>query len=225
MLNFIDAPEFATTAVNGDGILEVLRAITQTVLSSVAAQQPAPQRAEAKGARQQVRTTKSEPIGIASSLSAATAGLLGTRGSEPRPLPARPPASAPGWTIVPGPATDAPQPERAATAKSAPSGVSFARLWPAERAEAVRAVERLIATGDFAAAVSGTAKLIMELLDELPYPQGADRSSKVALLDIDGREYLQLCRLAAAPREGMSERDALFALHVLVAAHVKAAGV
>ena len=50
MLNFIDAPEFPTNAVNGDGIVAVLRAITQRVISSVAAQQSAPGRAGAESA-------------------------------------------------------------------------------------------------------------------------------------------------------------------------------
>ena len=75
MLNFIDAPEFPTNAVNGDGIVAVLRAITQRVISSVATHQSALGRADAESLLQKQRPAKPEPDGIASSVSAATARL------------------------------------------------------------------------------------------------------------------------------------------------------
>jgi signal recognition particle receptor subunit beta len=246
MLNFIDAPEFPTNAATGDGIVSVLRAITQRVVSSVTAQQPAPERAGVESARQKQRPAKPEPIGIASSVSAATASQKQRPSrSEPdgiassisaataRLAPVRAVKSASptanaldgskGWTIVPGPVTE--PPVHRASVPSAKSGVSFAPLCPAERAEAVRSVERLITSGDFASGVSGAAKLLAELIDDLPTPHGTDRAAKAVLLGIDGREYLRVCRLATAPRERLSERDVLLALHVLVSAYRKAADI
>ena len=50
-------------------------------------------------------------------------------------------------------------------------------------------------------------------------------SARAALVGMDGRDYLRLLRLARLP-EGMgSEADALFGLHVLVSAKLKADGI
>jgi mutual gliding-motility protein MglA len=227
MLNFIDAPEFATNAVSGEGILALLRAITQSVMTSVAAQHPAPTRPDTDRTMQRPRPAKTEPDGgIASSVFAATAQMTAPRVAKSKPLSA-PLEKDKGWTIVPGPATEPPDPTRTTPAPSmpVPAGVSFAPLWPAERVEAVQAVEKLIASGDFAGGVSGAAQLLAQLLDDLPGPHGADRTSKALLLGIDGREYLRVCRLAGGPRERVTARDALLALHVLIVAQIRAAGV
>jgi signal recognition particle receptor subunit beta len=232
MLNFIDAPEFPTNAVSGDGIVALLRAVTQAVMTSVAAQHPAPPtRPDTDRTLQKPVPAKAAPDGIASSVFAATARMA----AAPVVAKARPqPLSAPldkdkGWTIVPGPATEPPEPARTAPAPApsmpVPAGISFAPLWPAERAAAVQAVEKLIASGDFAGGVSGAAQLLAQLLDDLPGPHGADRTSKALLLGIDGREYLRVCRLAGGARDQVTARDALLALHLLVAAQIRTAGV
>jgi small GTP-binding protein len=227
MLNFIDKPEFPTNAVSGDGVLAVLRAITQAVMTSVAAQHPAaPARPDTDRSLTKPRPAKAEPDGIASSVSAATARMAAPRVAKPKAAPLSAPLEKDkGWTIVPGPATEPPDAARAMAVPSAPAGLSFAPLWPGERAEAVQAVEKLIASGDFAAGVIRAMQLLAQLLDELPGPHDADRSSKALMLGIDGREYLRVCRLAGGPRDRLSVRDALLALHVLIAAQLKAAGV
>jgi signal recognition particle receptor subunit beta len=231
MLNFIDAPEFATNAVSGEGILALLRAITQSVMTSVAAQHPAPTRPDTDRTLHKPRPAKAAPDGIASSVFAATARMVAAplvAKSKSQPLSA-PLEKDKGWTIVPGPATEPPGPGRTtpspAPSAPVPAGITFAPLWPAERAEAVQAVEKLIASGDHAGGVSSAAQLLGQLLDDLPGPHGADRTSKALLLGIDGREYLRVCRLADGPRDRVTVRDALLALHLLIAAQVRAAGV
>ena len=51
-----------------------------------------------------------------------------------------------------------------------------------------------------------------------------DDGRAAASLGLDERELLTLSRIAARPDAAVTERDALFALYVLVAAKVKAAG-
>lgn len=224
MLNFIDAPEFATSAVSGEGILGVLRVITQVVMKSVAKQHPESTRADTESLAPKPRAARAVPDGIASTVSAATAAMHATRITKPKsPTPKPPVDPKAGWTIVPGPVTEPPAQRRAASTQQATSGLSFAPLWPAERVEAVRAVERLIASGDFASGIASGAKLLTELLDALPAAVGVERGNRASLLGIDGRDYLRFCRLAAAPRERLTERDALFALHVLISAQLRTA--
>lgn len=70
-------------------------------------------------------------------------------------------------------------------------------------------------------AVRSAAHAISELLAALPVEEGA-AAARASLLGLDGREYLRLSRLAARPDAALTERDALFALYLLVAALLKA---
>jgi hypothetical protein len=72
--------------------------------------------------------------------------------------------------------------------------------------------------------VRATTVLLAELLESLPGPSGG-AGTKAALLGLDGREYLRVCRLATMPPEVLVETDALLALHVLVSARLKASAV
>jgi signal recognition particle receptor subunit beta len=122
----------------------------------------------------------------------------------------------------------------AAEAQAAPSvpspadaaelrGVSYAALVPAARTLII-AAEHAIQEQTYGEAVRAAATALASLLDTLP---AADQghAAKAALLGMDGRDYLRLCRLAGQPDVALGEREALFALHVLVDAHLKAEGI
>jgi len=97
--------------------------------------------------------------------------------------------------------------------------LSFARLFPQSGAE-LADVEAAIRERTYGAAVRAAAHAVAALLDSLPVHDAAP-TARAALLGLDGREYLRLCRLAGKPDASVTERDALFALYVLVAARVK----
>ncbi len=98
--------------------------------------------------------------------------------------------------------------------------LSFARLFPESGAELAE-VEAGIRERTYGAAVRAAAHAVAALLESLPVHDAAP-TARAALLGLDGREYLRLCRLAGKPEVGVTEQDALFALYMLVAARVKA---
>ena len=49
--------------------------------------------------------------------------------------------------------------------------------------------------------------------------------AKAGLLGLDGREYLRFCRLVLLPESAVSEKDALFALYMLISAKLKASAI
>jgi signal recognition particle receptor subunit beta len=116
---------------------------------------------------------------------------------------------------TPAPAVALPRPDRAARLD-----LSFARLFPGAGIE-VADVEMAIRDRTYGLAVRTAAQAVAELLQSLPVADEAP-TARAALLGLDGVEYLRLCRLAGKPDQGLGERDALFALYVLVAARVKA---
>jgi signal recognition particle receptor subunit beta len=99
-------------------------------------------------------------------------------------------------------------------------GVSFARLFPGAGA-AIQETEQAIAERTYGAAVRAAAHAIADLLAALAVDETRP-SARAALLGLDGREFLRLGRLARRPDAAVTERDALFALYLLVAASVKA---
>jgi hypothetical protein len=85
-------------------------------------------------------------------------------------------------------------------------------------------VEQAIREGRHSAAVKAAALGVADVLGGLEIAERSD-SARAALMGMDGRDYLRLLRLSRLP-EGMgSEADALFALHVLIAAKLKADGI
>jgi hypothetical protein len=101
-----------------------------------------------------------------------------------------------------------------------PLDLTFTRLFPG-RGDAIEEVEHAIRERTFGVAVRGAAEGLADLLENLfsGDDQPADRA---ALLGIDGHDYLRLSLLAAKPDPAVSEQDALFALHILVGALLKA---
>jgi mutual gliding-motility protein MglA len=220
MLNFLGAPEFPSCATTGDGVISALREITKLAIKSLSEQQPAVRRQIVDG---DDRARSAQEGGIAHSVYEASRTLGGSE-------PAHPHAATAGnanpslrvQSSVPPPETK----ERRVSAQPPPGRLSFARLWPEERAVAVGEIEQSIANGDYAAAVRAAAAMLAELIEGLPGPRGgADPGTKAALLGLDGREYLRVCRLATIPTESLTEPDALLSLHVLIAARLKASSI
>ena len=112
------------------------------------------------------------------------------------------------------------QPAPAARDRARLEPLSFARLFE-ERARPVEAAEHAIAERMYGAAVRAAAQAVSEILAALPVEEGAS-AARASLLGLDGREYLRLSRLAARPDAALTEKDALFALYLLVAALLKA---
>jgi hypothetical protein len=66
-------------------------------------------------------------------------------------------------------------------------------------------------------------RAMVELLGALPGTfETASPMAKAALLGLDGREFLRFCRLASLNPGSATDRDALFALYMLVSARLKA---
>ncbi|MDD9941546.1 MAG: GTPase [Myxococcales bacterium] len=203
-MNFLGAPEHGTVARNGDGVLEALRDISKLVIKALAQQQPS--------VRKQIVEERPGDVdeGIAGQIRSAA------RAARDSQLAAKRLDSDPAEAETGGPSPGTAQ---------APEGspLSFAELVPVGQAEVVGEIERCIREGRNPHAVQLAASGLSDLLSALPGPHDATASVyKGALLGLDGREYLRLCRLEAAPPEAVSRRDALFALHVLISAHLKA---
>jgi signal recognition particle receptor subunit beta len=98
--------------------------------------------------------------------------------------------------------------------------LSFAHLVDG-RAEVVQAAEHAIRERTYGVAVRAVAHAIAEVLGGFAVDEQAP-AARATLLGLDGREYLRLCRLAAKPDAAVTERDALFALYLLVGTLVKA---
>jgi signal recognition particle receptor subunit beta len=227
MLNFLGAPEYGTCATTGEGVLAALKDISKLVIKSLTLQQPAVRRRIVDGDSREPPEPEGGIVHSVYTISQAMAdqgeisNALQQMTAQPTPAPPSPlPSSDPSRTNG---AISAPRTNGMTGAPPAPR-LTFARLWPEERAAAVHEVEILIAAGEHAAAVRASTVLLAELLESLPGPSGG-AGTKAALLGLDGREYLRVCRLATMPPELLVENDALLALHVLVAARLKASTV
>jgi signal recognition particle receptor subunit beta len=98
--------------------------------------------------------------------------------------------------------------------------LSFAALW--DDPTLVQTIEEHIAGGDFAQAVYRATGAVSGILDHLLGPHAAEGSAtRAQLLGLDGHEYLELRSLGSRPASTLTQRDALFALYVLIAAHIK----
>ncbi|HSM92305.1 MAG TPA: GTPase, partial [Anaeromyxobacteraceae bacterium] len=137
----------------------------------------------------------------------------GAARTPPRPTPTRPLPAVRAPAPPPPPAT--PGVDRAT-----PLELTFTRLFPGRDA-AVGDVEHALRERTFGAAVRRAAEGLAELIETL-FPPEDQPGDRAALLGIDGRDYLRLSLLAAKPDPAVSEQDALFALHLLVDALLKA---
>jgi mutual gliding-motility protein MglA len=192
-LNWIGCPEFETAATSGEGVLPALKEIVKSVVRSLWAQNAAPR------STRLVSETAERESTLADRISSVT---------ENRPVSSIPPPRA----------GERQEPSLVPTARL----VSFAPLWKGRDATVVTTVEEAIAEGDHSQAVRLAAAGLADILALVPGPSGEGVFAKVGLLGLDGRDYLRLCRLAAAPDAVLGVEEALFSLHVLVGAHLKA---
>jgi signal recognition particle receptor subunit beta len=202
-LNTIGAPAFETVAMDGKGTLDAFRAITKLVIrrlwpENTAAAGEDAETSEEEEASPAPRLVVPRPIAIAQPLSAGTGDSLVHQlrmhaESRPKTMP--------------------------------PSGgaVSFATFFGDGTIAEVLTVEQAIVQRLYAQAVNVAANAVANLLDALPgVASGDGRGIRAILLGLDGRDYLKLSRLASLPEEAIEEKHALFALHLLVSARVKA---
>ncbi len=250
-LNRHNAPALETCAARGTGVLNALREITQGVIRDLKRRQPQARRTLVMNSVSADDTTEGGLNARLAAAADTQPASLDTQPALPPvspPLPSPLPANAPvptgsGAFQVPvqtplaTPAVRAVQPAtgvsalaRAPTEPPAPGrpapppagALTFAPLWPVEAQAEVRAVEALVMQRAWGSAVRSGAAALAALLESLPGVTGSDGPmTKAALLGLDGREYLRLCRLASAPDAAISQADALFALHMLVAARLK----
>lgn len=250
-LNPRGVPDFETVAERGVNIMPALKEITRVVMADLRARQPAPRKVmaplEAKGshgsdlADQVSAAAEAAPRTVPESLAPPEPSPRAHR-PPPAPTPTPAPISAPAPTPArPIPITAAPTPPHpmhalripplgahaapappayAPTVHAAPLELSFTRLFPG-RGEAIGDVERAIRGRTFGEAVRRAAEGLAELIESL-FPPEDQPGDRAALLGVDGRDYLRLSLLAAKPETAVSEQDALFALHLLVDALIKA---
>jgi signal recognition particle receptor subunit beta len=204
-LNRFGAPEFETVASRGEGILPTLREITRLVVKDLKGRQPHRPPARARFSVEPPRA--------------------------PAPESAPPRAPSPGAaaalavsTPIPGAQGGRPAPGATTPARTGPmTGLSMARLF-GDRGGRVAEIELLVRERSFGPAVRRSAEGVAGVLIGLNVPEQGT-AARAVLLGLDGREYLRLSRLAAQPDGQATERDALFALYVLVSAMVKAEGI
>lgn len=199
-LNPEGVPEFLSSATTGEGVLPALKEISRLVIRSLWRQHP------------EDSTDKRRAPTIPYSDESIAGQLISVTRSSTAPI-AKP-------QRTPSPAS---QPVPMKSEQPRANGVlSFAGLWPEPERAPVHAVERCLFNGDFAGAALSANRTLALLLGTLPGPEGdVGPSAKAALLGLDGREYLHLCRLATKPRESITEADALFALYMVIATQIK----
>lgn len=240
-LNPRGVPDFETVAERGINIMPALKEITRLVMVDLRSRQPAPRKAmaplEAKGShgsdlenrindaaesRSRAVTAwpaPSQPAPREIPIAAAPIAAAPTPPTPSAPPVAPPVARAPaGGATAPRPS---PAPPRAPGIDPAtPLELSFTHLFPVH-AGAIGEVEHAIRERTFGVAVRCAAEGMAELIETL-FPPEDQPGDRAAVLGIDGRDYLRLSLLAAKPDPAVSLQDALFGLHLLVAALLKA---
>ncbi|GAO03328.1 ATP/GTP-binding protein [Anaeromyxobacter sp. PSR-1] len=198
-LNLLGAPDFETVASRGEGLLAALKEITRRVVKDLDARHPhraAPRQGFSGGGSE-----------LASRISAAA------EAPEPAAQGVAAPAGRP-----PAPRADPSAPE-AYRDRGQLLGLSFARMFPG-RGAALADVEHDLRERSYGPAARRAAEAVAELLAGLRVDEAAP-AARATLLGLDGREFLRLGRIAAKPDAAVTEPEALFALHLLVAAMVK----
>lgn len=207
-LNVWGAPDFATEATTGVGVLEALKEISGLVVRALWNELPksAPRHTPVEGLGP---TPPGLPPmranGIEEELARVTQNGMLSPIAEPEPMIARP------STRVPPPIG---LPE---------NGLSFTPLWEGTDAYPVAEIETAIREGAHKRALERAATSLAGLLESLPGTLTTESPmARASLLGLDGREYLRFCRLVAMPESAVSEKDALFALYMLISAKLKA---
>lgn len=193
-LNWIGAPVHETAATVGTGVLPALKDISKLVIRSLLERLPKKLRPEPKAGGRGLREgIEAELARVSLEMTASGEIAITEADSQPPPAPRVPQGA-----------------------------LSFASLWEGADAVAVAEVENAIRNGQHGRALDLAVRAMVELLDALPGTGEASPMAKAALLGLDGREFLRFCRLASLHPGSITEKDALFALYMLVAARLKA---
>ncbi|UJR86009.1 GTP-binding protein [Sandaracinus amylolyticus] len=215
-LNALGAPEHETAANAGVGVLEALRDISGLVVRSLWNELPksAPRETPAEhlppspeaAAMQSVR-----PRGMAGGIVAELQRIVDSGEHEAFTLNESTDVVRAAKTAVPPPIA------------SPDVGISFAPLWEGADTATVVEIEDAIRQGSHKHALELSARALARLLESLPGTLANESPmAKAGLLGLDGREYLRFCRLVLMPESAVSDKDALFALYMLISAKLKA---
>jgi len=243
--NRFAAPAFGSVAMRGEGVYEVLEAVTRAVLEHFEERMPEGRGADAPGLgvpegglAAALRGAESEPEGaVRESLRRPSMEL---RLSQ---LPEQDPGEAAARYVV----GDAPPPEMppahddvtapvpAASVRPAPStppGSSFELLWPPGERGQVRELERAIAIGDFSRGLVECETLVARSLAGAAAALGnadapRDPATVALVLGIDGRRYLEFRSLAREARagRGVSAAEVLVAYALAIEIRIARSGI
>ncbi len=225
-LNPRGRPEFPSVANRGEGVMEPLKEVTRQVLAALSARTaPPPRRGTSPG-------VTPNPLHAEPPPGSTSPGSTPPAPPAPRPPGPTGPAAAPtlagkqAFTLS-APLSSGPAPEPPAPLRIAPpparGTLSFTRLFTTGSGQ-LADVEQAIRDGRPTTAVRAAAQGVADVLGGLEVLERSD-AARAALLGIDGREYLKLLRLSRLPEGLATEADALFALHVLVGARLRAESV
>ncbi len=219
-LNPRGRPEFMSVASRGEGVMDPLKEVTRQVLAALRTRTPPqPRRGTSPGVTP--NPLQAEPP--------ASPPPAGAPAPAPGPaLPSSAPTLASKQTFtLSAPLSSGPSQEPPTPLRFAPPPVrgtlTFTRLFTTGAGH-LADVEQAIRDGKPTTAVRAATQGVADVLGGLEVLERSD-AARAALLGIDGREYLKLLRLSRLPEGLATEADALFALHVLVGARLRAESV
>ena len=191
-LNRWGAPSFPTSAIRGDGVVESLDVLVRRVLEDLDARRVFGE----SGALPEVTLGRADAA-LDEQLTRATEQLSREAARVAAPE-ARASTGTPSWATLFG--DDAPH---------------------------ARAIERALAEGKLADAIGACERLARRVLGDARVAAGLDGSSDetlVLMLGLDGHRWIAFRRLVRRARDGgpLSERDGLFAYHLVVDARLRA---
>lgn len=221
-LNEHDVPEFETCASTGQGLKEALKTMIRLVADSLAEKQ-ASSRQRGPLNRQPMSTTsleqEREDQDMASQVTEAIASLDSSLRAPAVPSFLGDFTSPVSFRDEAEETTKRDHELKTIQAPAHPA-FSLASLW--DTPKLIRSIEEDIRTGQFAEAVHRAASGVSEILDGLLGPHIEEGSAaRALLLGLDGREYIELRRLASRPASAITQNEALFALYVLLSARIK----
>lgn len=222
-LNPHGAPHFQTSAATGMGVIEALKEVVRLVTRALSERDTQP-RVDFSKRKSLDAASALRPVGEdAEDISSQVQSALSSMGSQVVAVaPAGGAVDTPGTTRQLGDWQQGKKDrDNAQTVQAPPAAtLSFKPLW--EDSTLVETIEQAISTGHFAEAVHRAASGVSEILDGLLGPHVDEGSgTRAQLLGLEGREYLELRRLASRPASTITQTEALFAYYVFIAARVK----
>ena len=197
-LNRHDAPAFATTATSGEGVYEALESITRAMLEAMEDYEKLPS--------DEITAKHELPEGSLMEVlrRAEENEALAEAAATQNPVSTRVTADAPAQSTT----------------------ASFAELWPLAERDTVRELERALALGELAHAVTCTERLVTRTLARAAARAGGtdarDPGAVALLLGLPGHRYLELRALARDARAGkpIASVDALRAYATAIEARL-----